>query len=180
MDRAAAVPDAKLAWVAAILDLKGTIIRKNNRMRATPQLVLSVDTKHHGVVSELCRLTGQEAEPHQARPKKDWMKRGCTTHCPEPDVEYRGWGEGDLPPTARWTVTGAGAAVILYNVIPFMVTDKGLEDAMNEMMENLVTNGRGVGMVRSAVLRLAALGWQIPPQMAHLVPAHRQRLRAIP
>jgi hypothetical protein len=158
------IPDAKLAWVAAVLDLKGAVIRKNNQTRATPQLVLYVDSKQHGVVRELCQLTGQDAEPHTPRPKKEWMQRGCAEHCPEPDREH----SGELPPTSRWTVTGAAAAVILHNVIPFMVTSRGveLEEAMNEMVKNLALTGRGSGAVFAASRRLADLGWELPLLLA--------------
>lgn len=158
------IQDTKLAWMAAILDFQGRVIRKNNKTRATPQLVLYVDTKQHGVVRELCRLTGQHAEPHTARPKKEWMQRGCAVHCPEPDQEH----SGELPPTSRWTVTGAAAAVVLHNVIPFMVTSRGieLEQAKDEMAENMVLAGRGASAVVASARRLAELGWELPPVLA--------------
>jgi len=74
--------------MAAVLDMKGTIIVKSNQTRATPQIVLMVESTNVGVVAELGRLTGSVIEPRESRFRPAWMRRGCITHCPEPDVEY--------------------------------------------------------------------------------------------
>ncbi len=112
------IPDAKLGWMAGILDYHGLLIRKKNRTRATPQLVLMVESTKTSVVRELGRLTGSHAESRHNRLVKDWMQRGCTEHCPEPHIEHEAPGPSFLPPVTRWTVTGAAMAVVLHNVIP--------------------------------------------------------------
>ncbi len=161
------VAPEKLAWMAAILDMQGRTHRKNNQTRATPQLVLRVDSSHLTVIRELCRLTGSTAEPRPPMPGRGWDKRGCTEHCAEAHIHCE---METQPATGRWQLTGAALAVVLHNVIPYMVTDRGLADLMNEAMENLVTTGQGAHAVKRAVVRLAELGWEIPPEM-------RKRLR---
>ena len=154
----------KFAWMAGVFDLKGAIIRKNNKTRATPQLALMVEITNTAVVEELARLTGSNVEPRDSRPRKDWMRRGCVTHCPEPDVEYPAQPEY-LPAQTRWSVTGAAAAVVLYSVIPYMVTDKGMQAALDEMLGNVNLAGRSGNNARRAVARLAACGWPLPPKI---------------
>lgn len=155
------IPREKLAWMAAVLDMKGTIIIKANATRATPQVVLMVESTHNAVVAELARLTGSVIEPKESRQRPPWMRRGCITHCPEPDVEYPAQPD-TLPAQSRWTVTGAAAAVVLHSVIPYMVTDKGMEKALEEIMGNVDLHGRSGNSARQAVKRLGDLGWRLP------------------
>jgi hypothetical protein len=157
------IPEAKLAWMAAIFDMKGRINRKTNQSRATPQLVLRIDSASPRVIEELCRLTGGSVEIRDGIQFKEYDQRGCTEHCPAAHIHHDGH---VVPEVTRWTITGAAAAVVLHNVIPYMVTDRGLEDMMNEALANLVTTGQGSGAVRAAVRRLAQLGWELPPGMA--------------
>jgi len=162
------IPEYKLGWVAGVLDFKGTVVRKNNKLRKTPQLCLMVESVNLDVVDELCRLTGTDPETKEKRPRKDWMRRGCVTHCPEPDIEYPGDRE-TLPAQGRWTVTGAAAVIVLSAVQKYMITDRSITAMLEEAQLNLVTSGRGVGNVRAAMNRLAALGWPIPRGMRQRV-----------
>jgi hypothetical protein len=157
------IPPEKLAWMAAILDMQGRTHRKENQTRATPQLVLRVDSAHLGVISELCRLTGISREPRPPAPGKEWDRRGCTEHCAEAHIHVE---IDSQPAIGRWTLTGGALAVVLFSVIPYMVTDRGFTDLMNEAMANLVTTGKGAHAVKRSVMRLAELGWEIPPDIA--------------
>ncbi len=156
-----AIPREKFAWMAAVLDMKGTIIVKSNQTRATPQIVLMVESTNVGVVAELGRLTGSVIEPRESRFRPAWMRRGCITHCPEPAVEYPEQPDY-LPAQTRWTVTGAAAAIVLHSVIPYMVTDKGMQTALDEILGNVNLQGRSGNSARQAVARLARLGWPLP------------------
>jgi hypothetical protein len=159
------IPEAKLGWFAAILDMKGNIIHKNNKQRATPQLVLMVESKNWNIIRELARLTGSFAEPQKPRDAKDFMRRGCTEHCPDPHVHVPD--EWKLPAIARWTITGAGVAIVLHNVLPYMsdADRKGFPLLMDEATENLVLQGQGSGRVRETIRRMETLGWELPPAM---------------
>lgn len=164
------ISEAKLGWMAAVLELRSAVVRKANKMRATPQLVLRVESTNIAVVNELCRLTGTKVDPHDGRSLKDWMQRGCIQHCPEAHVHHL---EQRVPPQSSiWTITGAGAAVVLHNLMPYLVSaNEDLAALMDEATENMVLTGQGSGQVRKAILRLSRLGWELPPVMLEkLVP----------
>lgn len=156
------IPPEKFAWVGAVLDMRGTIIYKSNQTRATPQIVLMVESTNNSVVAELARLTGSTIEPRETRFRPAWMRRGCITHCPEPDVEYPEQPDY-LPARTRWTVTGAAAAIVLHNCITYMVTDKGMQTALDEILGNVNLQGRSGNSARQAVARLERCGWPLPP-----------------
>lgn len=164
-----AIPATTLAWMAGIFDLKALVITKHNNRRATPQLVLSVQSTNLGVIDRLSQLTGTAPEARERR-IKDWMRKGCTEHCPEAHVHSFMQGT-EMPMAATWRLTGAGAAVVLCSIIPYMLPEdaRGMNAMLEEIMANLVVRGQGVGMVRASVRRLADLGWEIPPEMQHLL-----------
>lgn len=157
------IPPEKLGWIAAVLDFKGNIIRKNNKTRATPQLVMMVESKNWDIIRELARLTGSMAEPQKERNARDFMRRGCQVHCPKPHVHVPD--EWKLPPISRWTITGAGVAIVLYNVLPYMTSasQKGFPALMQEATDNLVLTGQGSARVKETIRRLESLGWVLPP-----------------
>lgn len=80
------ISKSDLGWVAGIIDLKVMIVRKNNKRRKTPQIVLLVDCKEDRVVRRLARLTGTAPEAHSQHPLKPFMRRGCKEHCKEPHI----------------------------------------------------------------------------------------------
>lgn len=160
----------KLGWVAGVIDLKGRLMRKKNTMRATPQIVLMVETKEMGVVRELSNLTGTRPESHDRRPLKDWMRRGCLEHCPEAHIHVHEELEGlYMPPIARWTITGAGMYVVLSNVLPYIQIDRGYEEAMDQVLGNTVLVGQGANAVITSLRRLHRLGWEMPEEFKEVV-----------
>lgn len=159
----AALDIRDLAWVAGVLDMKGTVLHKKNKQRRTPQIVLYVETKNYGVVRALAKLTGTEPELQERRESPEWMRKGCAEHCPdrhfhvsEPNYEQ------SMPAIGRWTITGAAAAVVIYNVLPYTRTNRKLEDYMHEMLDTSATSGQGWGATKKALRRLRDLGWALP------------------
>ena len=63
-------------------------------------------------------------------------------------------------------MTGAAAAIILFNVIPYMVTDRGMGTFLEEALRYVDLHGRSGNSARQAVDRLAKLGWRLPPKIA--------------
>lgn len=157
------IPVNKLGWMAGVLDLKGRIVRKNNKKRATQQLVLMVDTKELFIVRELSSLTGTRPESLAKVNTKDWMRRGCSEHCPEAHIHV---GDEELmkmmPAHARWTITGAAGAVVVYNLQPYLMSDRGFIEFMDESLENSPLVGQGSAAVFQSLRRLAELGWEMP------------------
>lgn len=157
------IPIPKLGWMAGVVDLKGRLIYKKNRQRATAQVVLMVESKEFHVIRELGSLTGTRPERKQAQPLKEFMRKGCQEHCPESHVHVNDLGaEREMPATARWTITGAGMVVVLDNLLPFLMIDRGYTEAMDLVRGLTVLEGQGSGAVLAALNRLHRLGWYLP------------------
>lgn len=156
-----------LAWLAGIFDMKASLIRKKNKLRNTPQIVLYIESKNHAVVRTVARMTGTSPEMQPAKKPAAWMRRSCAEHCPEAHVHV-GDAEWRMPAITRWTITGAAAAVVLYNVMPYMRTDDGLSEGLAEIFSQVVTTGQGWGAIRAALRRLRDLGWALPEQFRDL------------
>ncbi len=150
----------ELAWMAGILDLRGRILHKDNKLRNTRQLVMSVDSQEIAIIRRMGGLTGTSPELKAAKGVSEFLRRGCGEHCPEPhfhvnDSEYPRSG---LPPIARWTITGAGMVVVYQNLKPFLTIDR-YEEAAREADMGVILDGQGSGMVLSSLYRLRNLGW---------------------
>lgn len=156
------VTPADMAWMAGVIDLKGSVIRKNNKTRKTPQIVLYVQTKNERVAMRLAALTGTAPEQHAAPRADAFYRRGCSQHCPSPHVHVRDDYQWSMPKMTRWTVTGIAAAVVLVNLAPFMSMSDAYTETVAEIVRDFAAEGQGSGMVRSALSRLSALGWQVP------------------
>lgn len=160
------IPIQKLGWVAGVLDLKGRVVTKKNKQRATPQFVLMVETKDMAIIRELCSLTGTRVEAKAERKVPEFMRRPCSEHCPEKHEHVHTEGGRDydwkMPPVARWTATGAAAAVILHNVLPFSLANLGLEVALQALLDQATLTGQGSGATMAAIRRMKELGWELP------------------
>lgn len=164
----ARVSKADMAWMAGVIDLKGAVIRKANKSRRTPQLVLYVAVKDERVALRLSALTGTAPEQRPSPTAEDFMRRGCTEHCPAPHVHVHEDGPypWSMPLVTRWSLTGVAAAVVLVNLSPYMSTFGDYLGHVAEMTVNFAAQGQGSGASRAAVARLESLGWKIPPQVA--------------
>jgi hypothetical protein len=148
-------------WMAAVIDMKGHVIVKNNKTRNTEQIVLTVDAKDPRIAQRLAALTGTKPEPHGMSPMSDFMRRGCTEHCPESHIHmYRE--NVNIPETTRWSVTGLAMGIVLWNLRRHMSTYSEYAKYMGIAFDNAVYSGQGSGMVRVSVNRLRDLGWRIP------------------
>jgi len=165
------IEDWKKAWAAGVFDFQAHVQGKNNNQRAagSRQLVLYVDTSIDEIISRLGEMTGANVEPKtRHRIRDEWRRRGCSEHCPEAHVQMR---DVNMPLTARWSVTGAALAIVLWNVRPYLTTDREPWDwALSQCLSQLKLTGQGSAAIIAAAKRLHSLGWELPPVMAHLVP----------
>jgi hypothetical protein len=154
------LPIQQLGWMAGIVDLKGRILRKNNKTRKTIQLVLAVDTKELSIIRKLSELTGTRPELQAAQPRPEFMRRSCLEHCPDKHVHV----DDDIwmPQHARWTITGAGMVVVLSNLLPYLNVDRGWDQAIEDATNQTVFRGPGSGKVKITLFRLKQLGWKLP------------------
>lgn len=170
------IPPAQLGWMAGVVDLKGKILRKKNKSRATPQLVLAVESTDIAIVRELCKMTGTQAELQRQPKQADWWRRNCQEHCSDAHVHVEA---PEFPAVARWTITGVSMAVIIENLLPYLRTDKGLEIVMEEAYQNKAISGQGSGAVRASLLRLRYMGWVLPPEIDRAIGLMEEGLKAV-
>lgn len=153
-----------LGWVAGTLDLKGRVQKKNNPQRATPHIVLLVETKERHVVTRLAALTGTDpVEQSPKELKKEWNRRGCAEHCPDHHVHIGP--APNMPTISRWQVTGSAMVVVLYNVLPYLTNSPHtalMRDSMEAVASTIPLKGQGRAAIDRAIRRLSGLGWQIP------------------
>lgn len=149
-----------LAWMAGVLDLKGRVLYKNNHQRRTRQLVLAVDSAEFGIIRRLSEMTGTSPEMKAPKSGREaiWMRRSCVEHCPEAHVHVDG---PEMPPTARWSITGAGFVVVYQNLKAYLTIDRFAEDAQ-EAHRYVALDNHGSGAVVKSLRRLKALGWALP------------------
>lgn len=150
-----------LGWMAAVVDLKGKFLVKNNQDRSakTNQVVLYVESVQTGVVKKLATLTGTKVELNEHLPSKDgFWRKGCGEHCEEAHIHVD---TGHFKPTMRWTITGGSMATVLYNLAPYMITD--VAEYVDLGLRNTALRGRGSGAALGALRRLSGLGWKLPP-----------------
>lgn len=153
----------ELGWVAGIIDVKGHIVKKNNQTRNTPQVVLYVETKILPIIQRLNELTGTKSDLKAERPIREFMRKRCSQHCPGNHIHIT---EQDLsmPSVARWTITGAGLAIILQNVLPFLVDKRNYPELVVDVIEQTKMSGRGSTAALVSIRRLANLGWKLPKE----------------
>lgn len=161
------IPLHQLGWMAGVVDLKGKIIQKANKSRATPQIVLFVESKDAAIIRELSRMTGTGPEMMRIPEKATFYRRPCSDHCPDMHSHVN---ETQFPQVARWTVTGAAIAVILYNLMPFLRSDKGFDQLYVTLLEQMSLTGQGSGATVKSLRRLHSLGWDLPEEIARELP----------
>jgi hypothetical protein len=159
------IPVNKLGWMAGIIDLKGRVIEKRNKTRNTRQLVLAVRSKEVFIIRELSSLTGTKPEFMSVKKLSDWMRKGCIEHCPEPHFHVGPYDDNwSMPATAQWTITGVAMATVLDNLSPYLLSDRGYQDAYEEITSQATLEGQGSGMTFKVLRRLKELGWELPEQ----------------
>lgn len=160
--------NANKGWFAGILDFQGHVVRRNNGHRAegSEHISIYVDTKITPITMKMSALTGTQPslkENGHASLKVEWLRRGCAEHCPEPH-QHVASEEVNMPPTVKWSASGAAAAIVLWNLRPYMVTEHEPWDwAMGMCLASTRLSGRGAAAALTAIRRLHELGWDLPP-----------------
>lgn len=158
----------ELGWFAGIIDAKGHVTYKNNKTRNSVQVVMYVQSKNIAIIQRLNQLTGTSPDLQEPKPIRDFMRKMCTEHCPEKHIhihinDNKYYNKDALmPSTARWTVTGASMAVIIWNLLPYLADKKDYESLIEFVFKNTTMVGQGSGMVLQGIRRLQLLGWRLP------------------
>lgn len=159
------IPVAQLGWMGGILDLKGRVLYKNNQSRApgSRQMVLAVESTSMPIIRELARMTGTNPELKRIDPNRaGWLRKGCQEHCDSAHIHVTGVDGKEFPASARWTITGTGMAIVVHNVLPFLRSDHGFPEIMEEAIAQAKITGRGSPATITSIRRLIDLGWELP------------------
>lgn len=158
-----AIPVARKAWMAGIIDLRGRVVYKVNKTRNhSNQVTLYVESVQIPVIRRLAEMTGGNPEIKVRKQDKPdgWFRRNCDKHCPEAHVHVN---PGEFLDAARWTISGSAMSVVLTNLQPYLVQDKGFSDAIAYGLEHMKLWGQGAAATIAALRRLDALGWPMLP-----------------
>lgn len=147
------------AWMAGVIETRGKIRFTNDPMRKTNQLVLQVRTSTIPIVHRMCELTGVAYNHQNVKSIVVADRRPCIEHCTEAHSHV----EAEIPEHAIWSISGAGAAIVLDNLVTSMMVNFVTCQVMaNNILSDLPKGGRGRFAVDQTIIRLKKLGWKIP------------------
>lgn len=158
----------EIGWMVGLVDVKGRLQYKNNKLRATQQATLAIDSSSMAIIEKLATLTGVRAYVRPAQNAKEWMQRRCVEHCPEKHDTYHhhlDWPQV-IPETGRWAISGAAMAIVLHSLVPYLSEREKWSGALSNALENSVLSGQGSGQTLQAIRRLRSLGWDLPELFA--------------
>jgi hypothetical protein len=151
-----------MAWMAGVIDMRGKTRRVVTPTRKTPLCILVVESRHLPVLRRMARLTGTRLEVGKAKQLSDIFRRQCVEHCPEAHQHV----DKVLPEVGRWHVSGAGAAIVLANLMPYFGTDNAARhDFVDQVINQIPLKGRGRHAINQTIDRLGRLGWDVPPRL---------------
>lgn len=138
-----------IPFIAGIIDCRGHI-SINERHEAFPQPSIRVTTKRASILAYLARTTGNRV----TEDIREYTRRPCIDHCDETHQHV-------VRQSSLWT-TGAGkATIILFNIQPYIVSQK------EEVQAALDVGLEAWSTVRSTTIEsMRKLGWSIPKEKA--------------
>lgn len=177
------ISSSDLGWLAGIIDLKGRVQYRRRTNASSRQMTLAIDSKNYAVIHKLSALIGTKPNMRPARPPREWMQRPCTEHCPEKQVAHQhAQGPemtGAMPQMGRWGVSGAAMAVVLYNVIPYLLEWDTWTTYMQEAIEGTALDSRGSTATIASLRRLRDLGWDLPPTFEEAIREREETATAV-
>lgn len=135
-----------LAYVAGIVDLLGLIRIRD--VEGTMLPVLQIHGQHMPIFNYLGELTGTRA----IETRRDYTRAGCSQHCSEKHMHI-------VSRSGRWSLTGAKATVVLWNIQPYLREKKDAADGA-------LAVGLATKFKQGTVDKMAALGWDVPEELA--------------
>jgi hypothetical protein len=132
---------ADLGYVAALLDQHARLTLRAYRGTQLPELIVQ---GRIAALPWLAEVTGSKVIDIP----KGYNRHQCSEHCKDAHTRIESV-------TQRWSVTGARATILLYNVEPYMRVQGA--DA-----RRLMAAGAQIGYKRTVVEEMRGLDWEIP------------------
>lgn len=134
-----------VAYVAGVVDLLGLI--RIRYAEDTPLPVVQVHGKYMSTLEYLGELTGTKA----IETRREYTRAGCAEHCKEKHMHI-------TSTSGRWSVTGAKATVLLWNMQPYLRVKKDAADGA-------LAVGLRTKFKQGTVDKMRQLGWEIPSEL---------------
>ena len=131
--------------VAGVLDVCGVF-----RVRMVQNTALPMVAAHSTdpvLLGYLSRVTGVGV----TEVKRNYSRFGCDEHCAEKHIHVN-------HSSLRWSVTGARAGILIYNVLPHLVL-------RHEQAEKVLDGTADAPFRKPTVQAMGRLGWQVPAGM---------------
>lgn len=140
---AAPIELAELAYLAGVIDLLA-VIRTRRTDVETELPYVAISGPHIEALTHLGRLTGTRT----VTTRRHYHRVGCSEHCADRHLEV-------TSQSARWSVTGVKATILLHNLRPFLrIQAEAATSAMNV--------GLNAPFKPQVVKKMHELGWTIP------------------
>lgn len=133
-----------LAYVAGVIDHQG-LIRTRTLPHGTELPLVGLHGPNTRMLDFLAELTGTRA----ITTRRSYSKAGCAEHCKEKHQHI-------TSTSGRWSVTGAKATVLLWNIRPYVHIQ--VDEVRSALVVGLTTNVKP-----ATITKMADLGWDIPP-----------------
>lgn len=134
--------ESTLAYVAGAIDLLGLIRIRD--AAGTPLPVVQMHGDHMHMLEFLGELTGTKA----IVVRRSYTRAGCSIHCKEKHQHV-------VSVSGRWSLTGAKATVVLWNIRPYLRIQAEKADAA-------IAVGLRTNFKPGTLRRMTDLGWVIP------------------
>lgn len=132
---------ARLAYVAAVIDSLGGVRVRHASGTDLPMVYA------HGNADVLATL-GEWTGTRVVVTRRNYSRAGCAEHCPHPHQHI-------VSVSGRWSLTGAKATVVLWNVRPYLRVHA--DDARAALVV-----GTAAPFKPATPAKMAALGWDLP------------------
>lgn len=147
------VPHEAAVYVAGVLDSRGHIEVSMRHERPQPRL--SVTTRRVHLLEHLATLTGTTVSVDA----RGYERKPCGEHCSERHSHV-------VRQSAKWRVDSCRATIVLFNVSPFIVSQRA------EVLEALRVGLDAYPAARgNTATQMARLGWALPPVPARALAA---------
>lgn len=142
------ISDTDLAYLAAVIDTKARV--KTLQLPTGSVIpVVHMSSPDMELLQYLGKLTG--ISPFITR--RSYEKHRCTEHCPDQHDHV-------TSESARWSVSGAKATVLLAAIQPFIRFQKAeIDTAINVGLDAPVKTG--------TLKKMIALGWALPEEFSN-------------
>lgn len=135
--------DKTLAYVAGVVDLLG-LIRVRDLPNGTRLPVVQMHGNYMPTFAYFGELTGTKA----IVTRRSYSRAGCAQHCKEKHQHI-------VSKSGRWSLTGAKATIVLWNIRPFLRIQADKAD------EALVV-GLDTRFKPATLEKMRQLGWEVP------------------